>query len=76
MSDSLINKGDIAQHAAAESIDRSAYLPATPWLQLMLVGCLFAQLVWNLFGDPLADKLSRLYRFLFAFAIRRGWVKE
>ena len=32
MSDSLINKGDIAQHAAAESIDRSAYLPATPWL--------------------------------------------
>ncbi len=30
MSDSLINKGDIAQHAAAESIDRSAYLPATP----------------------------------------------
>ncbi|HGM4778067.1 undecaprenyl-diphosphate phosphatase [Serratia marcescens] len=43
---------------------------------LGLVGCLFAQLVWNLFGDPLADKLSRLYRFLFAFAIRRGWVKE
>lgn len=40
------------------------------------VGCLFAQLVWNLFGDAIADKLSRLYRFLFAFAIRRGWVKE
>lgn len=43
---------------------------------LGLVGCLFAQLVWNLFGDAIADKLSRLYRFLFAFAIRRGWVKE
>ena len=39
---------------------------------LGLVGCLFAQLVWNLFGDAIADKLSRLYRFLFAFAIRRG----
>lgn len=37
---------------------------------LGLVGCLFAQLVWNLFGDVIADRLSRLYRFLFAFAIR------
>ncbi|HHK7929408.1 TPA: hypothetical protein ACQVG8_000037 [Serratia marcescens] len=27
MSDSLINKGDIAQHAAAESIDRSTPRP-------------------------------------------------
>lgn len=43
---------------------------------LGMVGCLFAQLVWNLFGDVIADKLSRLYRFLFAFAIRRGWVKS
>lgn len=49
MSDSLINKGDIAQHAAAESIDRSAYLPATPWLQLMLVCCLFA--LWGMAGN-------------------------
>lgn len=49
MSDSLINKGDVAQHAAAESIDRSAYLPATPWLQLMLVCCLFA--LWGMAGN-------------------------
>ena len=40
------------------------------------VGCLFAQLVWNLFGDAIAQRLTRLYHFLFAFAIRRGWVKE
>lgn len=43
---------------------------------LGLVGCLFAQLVWNLFGDIIATKLARLYRFLFAFPIRKGWVKE
>ena len=61
MSDSLINKGDIAQHAAAESIDRSAYLPATPWLQLMLVCCLFA--LWGMAGnlnDILIAQFKRL----------------
>ncbi len=31
------------------------------------VGCLFAQLVWNLFGDAIAQRLTRLYHFLFAF---------
>ncbi|MBE0150725.1 undecaprenyl-diphosphate phosphatase [Serratia sp. PL7] len=40
------------------------------------VGCLFAQLVWNLFGDAIAQRLTRLYHFLFAFPIRKGWVKE
>ncbi|WP_422527008.1 undecaprenyl-diphosphate phosphatase [Serratia fonticola] len=40
------------------------------------VGCLFAQLVWNLFGDAIAQRLMRLYHFLFAFPIRKGWVKE
>lgn len=40
------------------------------------VGCLFAQLVWNLFGDGIAQRLTRLYHFLFAFPIRKGWVKE
>jgi len=43
---------------------------------LGLVGCLFAQLVWNLFGDIIANKLTRLYRFLFAIPIRKGWVIE
>jgi undecaprenyl-diphosphatase len=41
-----------------------------------LVGCLFAQLVWNLFGEAIAEQLIRLYHFLFAFPIRKGWVKE
>lgn len=40
------------------------------------VGCLFAQLVWNLFGDAIAKRLTRLYHFFFAFPIRKGWVKE
>ncbi|WP_337264340.1 MULTISPECIES: undecaprenyl-diphosphate phosphatase [unclassified Serratia (in: enterobacteria)] len=41
-----------------------------------LVGCLFAQLLWNLFGEAIAHQLTRLYHFLFAFPIRKGWVKE
>ncbi|WP_431222996.1 undecaprenyl-diphosphate phosphatase [Serratia sp. L9] len=40
------------------------------------VGCLFSQLVWNLYGEAIANKLTRLYHFLFAFPIRKGWVKE
>ncbi|VTR22800.1 Putative undecaprenyl-diphosphatase ybjG [Serratia fonticola] len=43
---------------------------------LACVGCLFAQLVWNLFGEAIAQRLTRLYHFLFAFPIRKGWVKE
>lgn len=43
---------------------------------LGMVGCLVAQLVWNLFGSAIAVKLERLYRFLFAFPIRKGWIKE
>ncbi|VEA72799.1 Putative undecaprenyl-diphosphatase ybjG [Serratia rubidaea] len=38
---------------------------------LGMVGCLVAQLVWNLFGSAIAAKLERLYRFLFAFPIRK-----
>ncbi|AHG21905.1 UDP pyrophosphate phosphatase [Chania multitudinisentens RB-25] len=41
-----------------------------------LVGCLFAQLLWNLFGEGIAGLLTRLYHFLFAFPIRKGWVQE
>ncbi|TQI79862.1 undecaprenyl-diphosphatase [Serratia fonticola] len=40
------------------------------------VGCLFSQLVWNLFGEAIASRLTRLYHVLFAFPIRKGWVKE
>lgn len=49
MSESLIGKPAAAQQATTESIDRSAYLPATPWLQLMLVCCLFA--LWGMAGN-------------------------
>lgn len=49
MSDSLIGKTHTAEQAAAPAIDRSAYLPATPWLQLMLVCCLFA--LWGMAGN-------------------------
>lgn len=42
---------------------------------LGLVSCLFTQWVWHLFGGFIAAKLTRLYRFLFTFAIRKGWVK-
>ncbi|NIG62868.1 MAG: undecaprenyl-diphosphate phosphatase [Serratia symbiotica] len=42
---------------------------------LGLVSCLLAQWIWNLFGGIIAAQLTRLYRFLFSFAIRKGWVK-
>lgn len=42
---------------------------------LGLVGCLLTQWVWNLFGGIIAAQMMRLYRFLFIFAIRKGWVK-
>ncbi|WON78151.1 undecaprenyl-diphosphate phosphatase [Serratia sp. UGAL515B_01] len=40
------------------------------------LGCLFAQLLWALCGELVAGKLIRLYHFLFAFPIRKGWVQE
>lgn len=49
MSESLISKTPAAEQVAAENIDSSAYLPATPWLQLMLVCCLFA--LWGMAGN-------------------------
>lgn len=38
-------------------------------------GCLFAQLSWPLFGEPLTQRLTGLYRILFAVPIRKGWVR-
>ncbi|QCR35805.1 undecaprenyl-diphosphate phosphatase [Nissabacter sp. SGAir0207] len=40
------------------------------------VGCLFSQLVWNLFGSAIAPRLERLYRFCFAIPIRKGWTRH
>lgn len=45
-------------------------------LLIGMVGCLFAQLVWNLFGEPISGGLDKLYRFSFAIPIRKGWVQE
>ena len=43
---------------------------------LGIVGCLFAQLVWNLFGDAIASGMTRLYHISFAMPISRGWVRS
>lgn len=48
MSDSLANTA-VGNSDGTEIIDRSAYLPHTPWLQLMLVCCLFA--LWGMAGN-------------------------
>ncbi|PVZ87186.1 undecaprenyl-diphosphate phosphatase [Serratia sp. S1B] len=45
-------------------------------LLLAGVGCLFAQLVWNLFGTAIDRQLTQLYHFLFAWPISKGWVKK
>ncbi|CND92863.1 undecaprenyl-diphosphate phosphatase [Yersinia nurmii] len=40
-----------------------------------IVGCLFSQLLWNLFGDNIAKGLENLYQRCFSFPISKGWVK-
>jgi undecaprenyl-diphosphatase len=42
---------------------------------LGVIGNLLTQWVWNLYGGFIAAQLTHLYRFLFIFAIRKGWVK-
>jgi undecaprenyl-diphosphatase len=41
-----------------------------------MLGCLFAQLVWNLFGEPINALMCKVYRFGFAFPIKKGWVRN
>ncbi|MEY4474359.1 MAG: hypothetical protein RL248_126, partial [Pseudomonadota bacterium] len=43
---------------------------------LGIVGCLFAQLLWNLFGETIAKMMKRLYHFSFALPISKGWVRS
>jgi undecaprenyl-diphosphatase len=43
---------------------------------LGIVGCLFAQLLWNLFGETIAKVMKRLYHFSFALPISKGWVRS
>ncbi|MEE8728847.1 MAG: undecaprenyl-diphosphate phosphatase [Rahnella inusitata] len=40
-----------------------------------MLGCLFSQLVWNLFGEQINALMCKVYRFGFAFPIRKGWVR-
>lgn len=42
---------------------------------LGIVGCLFAQLVWNLFGEIIASTTKRFYHMSFALPISKGWVR-
>ncbi|MGG8469016.1 undecaprenyl-diphosphate phosphatase [Rahnella sp. PAMC25617] len=41
-----------------------------------MLGCLFAQLVWNLFGEQINAMMCKVYRFGFAFPIKKGWVQN
>ncbi|WP_045048025.1 undecaprenyl-diphosphate phosphatase [Rouxiella chamberiensis] len=41
-----------------------------------MLGCLFSQLIWNLFGNAISAMLDKIYRFSFALPIRKGWVRE
>ena len=43
---------------------------------LGIVGCLFAQLVWNLFGDAIASGMTRHYNISIDMPISRGWVRS
>jgi len=47
MSEILVSGLDVKDKKT--HLDTSAYLPATPWLQLMLVCCLFA--LWGVAGN-------------------------
>lgn len=45
-------------------------------LMVGLLGCLSAQILWNLFGQVLYTRLSQLYRICFALPIRKGWIRD
>lgn len=45
-------------------------------LMVGMMGCLSAQILWNLFGETLYRALSQLYRICFALPIRKGWIRD
>jgi len=45
-------------------------------LMVGLLGCLSAQILWNLCGDVIYQRLSQLHRFCFALPIRKGWIRD
>ncbi|ATF91887.1 undecaprenyl-diphosphate phosphatase [Cedecea neteri] len=45
----------------------------------LLVGmsaCLLSQIVWNLRGPQIHQRLHQIYRYCFALPIRKGWVRD
>lgn len=40
------------------------------------VGCLTAQILWQMFGQRLYPRLQSVYRFCFSLPIRKGWVRD
>jgi len=45
-------------------------------LMVGMMGCLSAQILWNLFGERLYRALAQLYRICFALPIRKGWIRD
>ncbi|RWR02072.1 UDP pyrophosphate phosphatase [[Pantoea] beijingensis] len=41
-----------------------------------MLGCLFSQMAWRLYGSRMLKLLSVLYRVIFALPIRKGWVQR
>ncbi|KOC92804.1 undecaprenyl-diphosphate phosphatase [Winslowiella iniecta] len=41
-----------------------------------MLGCLFSQVAWQFYGTRMLNVLSQLYRTLFSFPIRKGWVRD
>ncbi len=41
-----------------------------------MLSCLFAQVAWYFCGRRLLENISWLYRVVFAFPIRKGWVRD
>ncbi|UQY46095.1 undecaprenyl-diphosphate phosphatase [Mixta hanseatica] len=41
-----------------------------------ILGCLFSQMAWPWYGEPLMKLLHQIYRLLFSLLIRKGWVRN
>lgn len=41
-----------------------------------MIGCLNAQIIWQLFGEKIYALLQTGYRACFALPIRKGWVRD
>lgn len=40
------------------------------------MGCLTAQILWNIMGQQIYRGLQRVYRICFALPIRKGWIRD